>query len=127
MALFGLCINPLLHYLDTHLEGIRFGRTANRVAVVAYADDVTIFVTHRDEFRILQDALQCYEEATGARLNIQKSKVLAIGGWNDTGKDLGVDFVQNMRILGITFSATIEETTHNNWGRITAQIRSQAQ
>jgi hypothetical protein len=94
MALFALCINPLLHYLDTHLEGIRFGRTANRVAVVVYADDVTIFVTQRDELKIIQDALQCYEQATGARLNIQKSKALAIGGWNDTGNDLGVDFIQ---------------------------------
>jgi len=77
------------------------------VAVVAYADDVTIFVTQRDEFRTTQDALQCYQQATGARLNFQKSKVLAIGGWNDMRNDLGVDFVQNMRILGITFSATI--------------------
>jgi hypothetical protein len=53
MALFALCINPLLHYFDTHLEGIRFGRTENRVAVVAYADDVTIFVTQMDDFRII--------------------------------------------------------------------------
>ena len=127
MALFALCINPLLHYLDTHIEGIQCGRTANRVAVVAYADDVTIFVTQRDDFIIIQDALQRYEQATGARLNIQKSKVLAIGGWNDTGNDLGVDFVSNMQILGITFSATIEGTAHNSWARTTAQIRSQTQ
>ena len=126
MALFALCINPLLHYLDTHLEGIRFGPTANGVAVVAYADDVPIFVTQRDEFRIIQDTLQRYEQATGARLNIQKSKALAIG-WNDTGNDLGVDFVQKMRLLGIIFSATIEGTAHNSWSRTATQIRSQAQ
>ena len=71
MALFALCFNPLLYYLDTHLDGIRFGRTENRVAVVAYAD-VTIFVTQRDDFRIIRDALQCNEKASGERLNIQK-------------------------------------------------------
>jgi hypothetical protein len=54
MALFALYINPLLQYLDTHLDGIRFGRTGNRVAVVAFADDVTIFVTQRDDFRIIR-------------------------------------------------------------------------
>ena len=73
MALFALCINPLLHYLDTHLDGIRFGRTGNRVAVVAYAE-VTIFVTQRDDFTNIRDALQCYEKVSGARLKIEKSK-----------------------------------------------------
>ena len=109
-----MCINPLLHYLDTHLDGIRFGRTGNRVAVVAYADDVSIFVTQRDDFRMIRDALQCYEKASGARLNIQKSKALAIGGWIGTGSDLGVDFVRNMRILGITFSNTLGRTSHDS-------------
>jgi hypothetical protein len=127
MALFALCINPLLHYLDTHLDGIRFGRNGNRVAVVDYADDVTTFVTQRDDFRIRRDALQCYGKGSGARLNIQKSKVLAIGGWIGTGNGLGVDFVPNMRILGITFSNTLERTAHDSWSRTAAQIRSQAQ
>ena len=126
MALFTFCINPLLHYFDTHLDGIRFGRTGNRVAVVAYADDVTIFVTQRDDFRIIRDALQHYEKASGARLNIQKSKTLAIG-WMGTGNDLVVDFVLNMRILGITFSNTLGRTAHKSWSRTAAQIRSQAQ
>jgi len=71
MTLFA-SINPLLHYLDTHLEGIRFGRTRNLVAVVAYADGVTIFVTQRGVFRIIEASLQCYEQAIGAPLNIQK-------------------------------------------------------
>ena len=97
------------------------------MAVVAYADDVTIFVTQRDDFRIRRDALQCYEKASGARLNIQKSKALAIGGWIGTGNDLGVDFVPNMRILGITFSNTLQRTAHDSWSRTAAQIRSQAQ
>ena len=53
MALFALCVNPLLHYLDTHLKDIRFGRTRNRVAVVAYVDDVTLFATHHDDFKFV--------------------------------------------------------------------------
>jgi hypothetical protein len=76
------------------------------VEVVTYAD-VTIFVTQRDDFRSIGDALQCYEKASGARLYIQKSKALAIGGWIGTGNDLSVDFFPNMRILGITFSNTL--------------------
>ena len=126
MSLFAFYIIPLLHYLDTYPDGIRFGRTGNPVAVVAYADDVTIFVTQRDDFRIIRDALQFYEKASEVRLNIQKSKALTIGGWMGTGNDLGVDFVPNMRILGITFTNTVERTAHDSWSRTAAQIRSQA-
>jgi len=69
VALSALCVNPLLHYLDTHLKGIRFGRTGHRVTLVAYADEVTLFVTQHD-FRIIRDAVQRYEKASGARLNV---------------------------------------------------------
>jgi hypothetical protein len=58
MATFALCVNPLLQYLDTHLQGIRLGRNGCRTAIVAYVDDVTIFVTKHDDFRIVRDAIQ---------------------------------------------------------------------
>ena len=47
--------------------------TENRVAVVAYVDDVTIFVTQGDDFRIIREALQRYENATGAKNSEIKS------------------------------------------------------
>jgi hypothetical protein len=96
------------------------------VAVVAYADDVTLFVTQHD-FRIIGDTVKRYEKASGVRLNIHKPKALAVAGWKCTVKDLGVDFVPNIRILGITFSNTVEGTAHNSWSWTIAQIRAQAQ
>jgi hypothetical protein len=108
MALFALCVNPLLCHLDTHLKGVRLGRTGLRTAVVAYTDDVTIFVTQRGDFRVIRDAIQRYEKASGARLNIQKSKALAVERWTGTENELDVDFIPDVRILGITFSNTID-------------------
>jgi hypothetical protein len=46
---------------------------------VAYADDVTIFVTFAADFAIIEEAILLYEQASGARLNIRKSKALAVG------------------------------------------------
>jgi hypothetical protein len=37
--------------------------------VIAYADGVTIFVTKPNEFRVIREAQQLYERASGARLN----------------------------------------------------------
>jgi hypothetical protein len=42
------------------------------MVVVAYADDVTIFVTTPEDIPRIQEALRCYEEASGARVNIGK-------------------------------------------------------
>ena len=45
MLLFILCLNPLLHALDVGLIGIKIGQNNTKVAVAAYADDVTVFLT----------------------------------------------------------------------------------
>jgi len=44
MLLFALCLTPLLRLLDRTLTGIRIAR-GTRTAAVAYADDITLFVT----------------------------------------------------------------------------------
>jgi hypothetical protein len=49
MALFALCINPLIQCLEEHLQGVRFNRGQRKVAVVAYADDITILVTASED------------------------------------------------------------------------------
>jgi hypothetical protein len=95
--------------------------------VVAYADDVAIFVTHHADFQVIRDAARLYEQASGARLNVQKSKVNALGGWNNTENDLGVEFVPNIWILGVTFTNTIEGATLASWSRVTTRVKAQAQ
>ena len=86
-----------------------------------------IFVTQREDFRVIRDVTQHYENASGTRLNVQKSKALAVGGWADTRNELGVDFVSNVRRLSITFSNTIHGAAHNSWSRTTSQFKAQAQ
>jgi len=54
----------------------------DKTAVVAYAGDVTIFLTSTADISIIQDAIRCYETASGARIDIRKSKAMAIGTWD---------------------------------------------
>lgn len=62
MQLFAVFETPALY--PRGQTGIQIGRPSNMV-VVAYADNVTIFVTS-DDIRTIQDAISCYEAASGA-------------------------------------------------------------
>ena len=91
MLLFAICLNPLIEVLDQTLTGIRIGR-GTRTAVVAYADDITVFVTDPNDIPALVETLQMYEKATGARVNIRKSKAMAVGAWNTTVNMMNIPY-----------------------------------
>ena len=76
MALYALCLHPLLSTLDHSLQGLQVGRRKRCRPVLAYADDVTVFVTHPAEFVTIRQTIQCFEKATGALLNPSKSKAV---------------------------------------------------
>jgi hypothetical protein len=61
MILFALCLNPLLYYLDERLQGIRVTGRQRKKTVIAYADDVSISVTSKEDVRIIREAITCYE------------------------------------------------------------------
>jgi hypothetical protein len=79
MVLYVLCLQPSPIFLNRKMAGIKIGNKMSPTAVVAYADDVTIFVTHDAELAIVEEAINLFEKASGARLNPQKSKAIATG------------------------------------------------
>jgi len=95
-------------------------------AVVAYADDVTIFLTEAAELAIVEEAITFFEKASGPLLNPQKSKALANGGWNTTDTIRGIEYYQSVTILGVTFWGTTRQTMDDTWARITGKVRIQA-
>jgi len=68
-----LCLNLLIQTLERKLKGIQIGRGHAKTAVIAYADDVTIFLTSMVDVRKLQETLLIWEAATGAKVNMRKS------------------------------------------------------
>ena len=81
MILYAACLHPFLHSMTDILPALRIGQRMRYIPVLAYADDVTVFVTQPAAFTDIQQAIQRYERATGALLNPRKSKALAIGKW----------------------------------------------
>jgi purine nucleoside permease len=71
--------------------------------------------------------LERYGAASGARINIRKSKALAVGTWDTSINIMGINYEESVKILGIQFTNTIHQTTLNSWTMVTNGIRAQAQ
>jgi len=88
MLLYVLCLHPLFRILEENLPGIQVGTRARSTVIVAYADDVTVFVTDPTDFTIISNAIQKYELATSELVigkTIHRSKK-GVCGKNQEGK-----------------------------------------
>jgi hypothetical protein len=63
MTLYTLSLQPFLPLLQQRLPGLRIGWSHRPNSVVAYADDVTIFLISRN-IPIIDDAIRIFEEAS---------------------------------------------------------------
>jgi hypothetical protein len=126
MQLFAMCLNPLLCTLENNIAGIEIGQRRFKTTVVAYADDVTFFVTSLTDSPKIQEALHCYEEASGAKINIGKSRALAIGPWDASVRIMDIPYHTEAKILGFRITSKVQESAHKSWTITTARIRTQA-
>lgn len=62
--------------------------------MVANADDITLILTAPEDMPVTRDAIRRYERVTGARLNIRKSKALAVGA-------LDIPYYSEIKVLGL--------------------------
>jgi len=127
MQLIAMCLNPLLSTLENILAGIQIGRRRIKTAAVDYADDVTIFVTSPTNIPKIQEALQCYEEASEAKVNIRKSRALAIGPWDTSVLFMDIPYHAEAKSLGFHITSKVQESAHKSWTLATARICAQAQ
>jgi hypothetical protein len=110
--------------LEQKLTGIRSSQRSKKTAVVAYADDITIFVTAPEDIPAISDAKRTYERATGAMLNMRKSKSMAVGAWDTTIDMIGISYCKEMRILGASFTSTVAQSGDISWARVTGKVRA---
>jgi hypothetical protein len=61
MALYAICVHPLLHPLEDRLTGVSIGERGQRISVLAYADDITVFLSNVEDIEKVHDAIRIYE------------------------------------------------------------------
>ena len=110
LLLFELCLNPLIITLEQNLTGIQIGSRRTKATVVAYADDVAVFVTSPAYIPKIQNALTCYAASSGARVNVEKSKAIAFGTWDTSTKIMDIPYHTEITILGFLVTATVRES-----------------
>jgi len=126
MALYALCVHPLLRTLENRLTGVSIGEGRKRISVLAYADDITVLLSNREDIEKVHHSIRIHEEAAGAQLNPNKSRTIAVGGWTEPITPLGIELYQHVTILGVTFGPTMEETVRESWTKVTNAVRAQA-
>jgi accessory colonization factor AcfC len=124
VILHAVVLNPLLYKIDNVLKGVKVGPRTTQTTIVAYAD-ITILVTAEEEIPAFRSTIMCYQEASGARINLAKSNALAVEGWKTTIDVMGIKYQDETKILGITFHGKTDQTVHDNWNRITRKIKIQ--
>ena len=112
--------------LGERLNRIQLRRRSKKTTVGAYADDVTIFVSSPADIQLIREALTCYQAASGARLNIENSKVMAIGSWDISTDIMGVQYHTDIKILGVRMHNTVSQSANNGWTAVTGMIQAQA-
>jgi hypothetical protein len=126
MTLFALCLNPLLHRLDQTLKGLSIHQRQRQSAVIAYADDITLLITIPEDIDAVNDAIQCYEKATGAILNIGKLQALPVGACDTTIPLMDIPYNDEITVLGFKIQKSIARAASAGWARITHMVRTQA-
>jgi hypothetical protein len=123
MLLYALCINPLLQHLTSVLPGVKIMAREETTSIVTYADDITIVLTNPTDVPLIHHALQ-YMRASGAVLNTNKSKTLALGTWDTSVNILDIPYVAQMKVLGMHCTDTIEHSRTLNWDGLAGRTRA---
>jgi len=126
MTLFSLCLDQLLRILEQKLPSIRIGKPAQNTAVLAYADNVTIFVTTPTDLPVIREGIQCYKKPTGTCFNTKKLKELAVGRWSTTTDTLDIPYHTEVKILCVTFTSTLEQLSNKSGANVTDKARAHA-
>lgn len=113
--LFVIYLEPLLKKLNKELEGLKFLGT--RVVSRAYVDDLAVFLSREEDFLKFDEILQKYCRWAGAKVNQLKTRGLGLGIWKNRST-WPIGWLQStpiLKLLGIAFSPSINETSKRMW------------
>jgi hypothetical protein len=59
-CLYAMCLHPIVRSLEESLPGMKIGRRRLKTTVIAYADDVSLFVTDPTTFTTIRHSISTY-------------------------------------------------------------------
>jgi hypothetical protein len=86
----------------------------------------SLLITTPEDIGAVKDAIQCYEKATGAILNIRKSQALPVGAWDTTIPVMDIPYNDEITVIGFKMQKYIPRAASASLARITHMVRTQA-
>jgi hypothetical protein len=114
IILFTLALNPLLSMLDRHPDSIVWQRD-KRFIIGGYA-----------EVSLTLELIRNYEGTKGARLNLRRSKALAVGSWDISVFGMDISYYQDITILGVRFAQTLMKSSTLSWTVTMRKVKQEA-
>ena len=149
MELFCFGIDPLIHRLERVLQGILIAaapvqgpvlpgmpplpRLEQRYKLIGYADDNKPAITSKEEFKIVDNSLALFEQASGCKLHRdplnKKCKFLPLGSWRTTLKqeDIPCDYMtlsDHLDMIGVTLMSTWTKTRKVNGDALQTKVKN---
>ena len=128
MLLFNVVMAPLIKWLNKHLAGVRVPDiirkgAVHRLAASAYVDDAVAILEQPEDITVLDTTLEQFGEESGLHVNPAKSSVLPLGAWS---REVCVPFPykDSIRILGVTFTASVSSMLAVNWTTRVGTLRA---
>jgi exonuclease III len=125
--LYILCLEPLLIKFrkDTFIKGVPVPGEQEEARVIAFADDVAVTVTDVPSVRKIFVLTECFESASGSKLNRNKSFGIWLGKWADRVDDsiCSLKFIRDpQKFYGILLERG--RFSEQNWTRILTKFKS---
>ena len=95
--------------------------------VSAFADDITVFISHRLDIKAVKEAVVEYERIAGAKVNFDKSEGLRLGSWRGSNTLLGPFRWSGgpVRILGMWFDPDLQ--LERNRSEVQTKVNAQVE
>lgn len=119
MALFILYIEPLIRMLYDNVMGCYID--GEFIKVLAYADDITIFIRNNHEFDKMLELINYFSIYAKIKLNIQKSLFMRLNNC-PSGPHL-LKEVDSVKILGVELFPSFQDTVMQNYTKIIKNIK----
>ena len=120
-SLYVLFIEPIARFINNcdHIRGFSIpGGNGRTVKFLQYADDATCIATSPTDLKRFFDVFTLFQSATGASLNIGKTRGLKIGEFETNQFPTSIRWsTTSIRITGVVFGS--KDAVHTNWTKKT--------
>ena len=120
--LYILTLEPLLENIRQNTTGINLPG-AGRAKLIA--DDTTFLVSSNNEIIKIMDIFHLFGRGSGSKLNVSKTVAMGLGKWmNKADYPFGIEGKNEIKIYGLTFTNTDNQTPRKTWEDILTQTKS---